>query len=198
MLDFAGRALPPDSSWQPPDEDNGNIVFRVLSLAWKNPGCGLVTWTPQIWRQTKIYLMEGTVKYKIVAVVRKIQNILERLQKGLLWLFEVCQSVIRTNLYYTRAFDLKMAVVVFDSRKVFTSKVFDSFWLCHEARVTDKLKPESVSLMGFEIISWDDEVYKSVLASPENPGREYKSFTHQEFVRPPVVAGKQTPSSLAN
>ena len=101
--DFAGRAHPPDSSWQPldspPDEDNGNIVFRVLSLAWKNPGCGLVTWTLQIWRQTKIYLMEGAVKYKIVAVVRKIQNILERLQKGLLWLFEVCQSVIRTNLY---------------------------------------------------------------------------------------------------
>ena len=48
------------------------------------------------------------------------------------------------------AFDLKMAVVVFDSRKVFTSKVFDSSWLSHEARVTNKLKPEAVSLMGFK------------------------------------------------
>ena len=91
-----------------------------------------------------------------------------------------------------------MAVVVFDSRKVFALKVFDSFWLCHEARVTDKLKPEAVSLMGFEIMSWDDEVYKSILESSENPGREYKNFTHQEFVRPLVVAGKQTPSSHAN
>ena len=91
-----------------------------------------------------------------------------------------------------------MAVVVFDSRKVFTSKVFDSFWLCHEARVTDKLKPEAVSLMGFEIMSWDEEVYKSILASLENPGREYNNFTYQEFVKPPVVAGKLTPNSHAN
>ena len=45
-----------------------------------------------------------------------------------------------------------MAVVVFDSRKVFTLKVFDSSWLWHEARVNDKLNPEAVSLKGFEII----------------------------------------------
>ena len=33
ILDFAGRAHPPDSSRQHPDEVNGNIVPRVLSLA---------------------------------------------------------------------------------------------------------------------------------------------------------------------
>ena len=44
-------------------------------------------------------------------------------------------------------------MVVVDSRKVFTLKVFDSSWLWHEARVTEKIKPEDVSLMGFEIIS---------------------------------------------
>ena len=46
-----------------------------------------------------------------------------------------------------------MVVVAFDSRKVFTLKVFDSSWQWHEARVTEKLKPEAVNLMGFEIIS---------------------------------------------
>ena len=46
-----------------------------------------------------------------------------------------------------------MVVVVFDSRKVFTLKVFDSSWLWHEERVTEKLTPEAVSLMSFEIIS---------------------------------------------
>ena len=51
--------------------------------------------------------------------------------------------------YYTRAFDLKMGVVVFDSRKVFTLKFFDSSWLWHEARVADKLKPESRQPYGF-------------------------------------------------
>ena len=85
-----------------------------------------------------------------------------------------------------------MAVVVFDSRKVFTLKVFDSSWLWHEARVTDKIKPESRQPYGFR----NDII--SILASSENPGREYKNFTHQEFVRPPVVAGKQTPSSHVN
>ena len=89
-----------------------------------------------------------------------------------------------------------MVVVAFDSRKLFTLKVFDSSWLWYETRVTDKLKPEAVSLMGFESISLDEKVYKSILA--ENPSREYKNFTHQEFVRPPVVAGKQTPNSHAN
>ena len=95
-----------------------------------------------------------------------------------------------------------MVVVVFDSRKVFTLKVVDSSWLWHEARVTNNLKPDAVSLIGLEIISWHEEVYgKSILASPENPGKEYKNFTYQhdqEFARPPVVAGKQTPSSHAN
>ena len=33
ILDFAGRAHPPDSSRQHPDEVNGNIVPKVLSLA---------------------------------------------------------------------------------------------------------------------------------------------------------------------
>ena len=55
-----------------------------------------------------------------------------------------------------------MAVVVFDSRKVFTLKVFDSSWLWHEARVTDKLKPEAVGLMGFEIISCMHEMKRYI------------------------------------
>ena len=55
-----------------------------------------------------------------------------------------------------------MVVVAFDSRKLFTLKVFDSSWLWYETRVTDKLKPEAVSLMGFESISLDEKVYKSV------------------------------------
>ena len=46
-----------------------------------------------------------------------------------------------------------MVVVAFDSRKVFSLKVFDSSWLSYEARVTDKLKLEAVSLVGFEMIS---------------------------------------------
>ena len=33
---------------------------------------------------------------------------------------------------------------------------------------TASLSRKDVSLMGFEIILWDEEVYKSVLASPEN------------------------------
>ena len=37
-----------------------------------------------------------------------------------------------------------MVIVVFDSWKVFTLKVFDSSWLWDEARVTEKLKPDAV------------------------------------------------------
>ena len=33
---------------------------------------------------------------------------------------------------------------------------------------TASLSRKDVSFMGFEIILWDEEVYKSVLASPEN------------------------------
>ena len=44
ILDFAGPAHPPDSSRQHPDEVNGNIIPRVLSLARKTPDCG---WSPE-------------------------------------------------------------------------------------------------------------------------------------------------------
>ena len=79
-ISLAGGILP-----IPPD----NIPTRLTVTSF--PGFSLLLerllfaaghLNPKIWRQTKIYLMEGVVNYKIFAVVRKIQNILERLQKG--------------------------------------------------------------------------------------------------------------------
>ena len=78
--------------------------------------------------QTKIYLLGGLVKYKIVGIVRKTRNTLERLQEDC---FEVCRSEEQIYSqgfpYHTHAFDLKMVVAVVESQKVnFSIQILDS------------------------------------------------------------------------